>query len=122
MNPFKFLKSLFSPAPRFRPWECAPRVLAAQAVLIDVREPGEWRSGVAEGAVLLPLSDLGGARESWRPFLEKNAGRELLCYCAAGGRSAIAARTLVAEGFRAANAGSLGDWRESGWPVVPPRD
>lgn len=122
MNPFKFLKSLLTPAPRLRPWECAPRVLAAQAVLIDVREPGEWRSGVAEGAVLLPLSDLGGARKSWRPFLEKNAGRELFCYCAAGGRSAIAARTLVAEGFRAANVGSLGDWRQSGWPVVPPRD
>jgi rhodanese-related sulfurtransferase len=122
MNPFKFLKSLFTPAPRFRPWECAPRVLAAKAVLIDVREPGEWRSGVAEGAVLLPLSDLGGSRELWRPFLEKNSGRELLCYCAAGGRSAIAARTLVAEGFSAANAGSLGDWRESGWRVVPPRN
>ncbi|MFM9081550.1 MAG: rhodanese-like domain-containing protein, partial [Opitutaceae bacterium] len=65
MNPFKFLKSLFTPAPRLRPRECAPRVRAGQAVLIDVREPSEWRSGVAEGAVLLPWSDLGGARKSW---------------------------------------------------------
>lgn len=121
MNPLKFLRALLTPAPRLRASECAPRVRAAEALLIDVREPGEWESGVAEGAELLPLSDLGGRRERWRPFLKKNAGRELLCYCAAGGRSALAARTLTAEGFRAANAGSLGEWSGAGWPVVPPR-
>ena len=121
MNFLRLITAVFRSAPRVRAEEAASRIRSTQAVLIDVREPGEWRAGVAEGAELLPLSDLGGSRERWRPFLEKNAGRELLCYCAAGGRSAIAARTLVAEGFRAANAGSLGEWQQSGWPVVKPQ-
>lgn len=121
MNFLRLITSAFQSVPRVRPAEAAPRIRAAEAILIDVREPGEWEAGVAEGAELLPLSDLGGRRERWRPFLEKHAGRELLCYCAAGGRSGIAARTLAAEGFRAANAGSLGEWSGAGWPVVPPR-
>jgi len=88
--------------------------------LVDVRERHEWESGVAERAVLLPLTDLVGRRLYWQPFLVANAGRELLFYCAAGGRSGVAARVLTAAGFRAANAGSLKEWSTAGWPVVPP--
>ena len=29
-----------------------------KAVLVDVREPGEWNEGHVEGAILLPLSSL----------------------------------------------------------------
>lgn len=41
-------------------------------------------------------------------------------YCAAGGRSGIAAKMLVSEGHRAANAGSFSGWAASGWPVGKP--
>ena len=75
---------------------------------------------MAERAVLLPLTDLTGRRAQWKPFLADNTGRELLLYCAAGGRSGIAARILATEGFRVANTGSLSDWIDSGWPVVQP--
>ena len=47
-------------------------------------------------------------------------GREILLYCASGGRSGMAARMLVAEGVRAANTGGLADWLDAGWPVVKP--
>ena len=120
MNVFKMIKSLFASAPRIAPSDCADRVRTGEALLIDVREPGEWGDGVAGGAVLLPLTDLTGRRAQWQPFLAANAGRELLLYCAAGGRSAIAARLLAAEGFRTANTGSLSDWIDCGWPVVKP--
>ncbi|MGW0414476.1 rhodanese-like domain-containing protein, partial [Streptomyces collinus] len=33
---------------------------SAVAVLLDVREPDEWRAGHAPGAVHLPLSELSG--------------------------------------------------------------
>ncbi len=96
------------------------RVRSGAALLIDVREPSEWAEGAAERAVLLSLSDLTGARRHWRPFLAANAGRELLLYCGAGVRSAMAARILTREGFRATNTGSLVDWKNTGWPVLVP--
>jgi len=89
-------------------------------VLVDVREPREWTGGVAQQAALLPLSDLTGRRTRWAPFLAAHAGRELLIYCAAGGRSALAAKILVAEGHRAADTGSLSAWAAAGWPVGQP--
>ncbi len=85
-----------------------------------MREPAEWRGGVAAEAALLPLSDLTGAREHWRSFLEVAGSRMLLPYCASGGRSAIAARLLSGQGFRAANAGGFAEWKHAGWPVVEP--
>lgn len=120
MNLFKMIKSLLTPAPRLTPAECADRIRQGTAVVVDVREPDEWPSGVAEGAALLPLSDLNGSRTQWKPFLAANAGRELLVYCAAGGRSGLAAKVLVSEGLRAANTGGLSDWKSSGWPIVQP--
>ena len=111
-------KALFTSAPRFAPADCANRVRNGEALLVDVREPGEWTAGVAQSARLLPLSDLTGARAQWKPFLADANGREILLYCASGGRSGMAARLLVAEGFRAANTGGLADWLDSGWPAA----
>lgn len=120
MSLLQVFQSLFTSAPRLAPAAAGPRVRAGGAILIDVREPREWAGGVAQGAALLPLSDLTGGRVRWRPFLEANAGKELLVYCAAGGRSTIAARILVREGRAAFNAGSLSEWSAAGWPLVRP--
>lgn len=120
MNLFKMLKMIFTPAPRLTPAECTDRIRQGNAILIDVREPGEWEGGVAQGATLLPLSDLNGARTQWQPFLAAHGDRELLVYCAAGGRSGIAAKVLVSEGRHAANTGGLSDWAATGWPTVKP--
>jgi rhodanese-related sulfurtransferase len=120
MNVFKLIKAMFTSAPRAEPQACTARIRSGAAVLIDVREPSEWAEGVAQNAVLLPLTDLTGARTQWAAFLAGHKDRELFVYCRSGGRSAIAARILAAEGFRAANAGSLSDWSAAAWPVVPP--
>ena len=120
MNLFKMLKSLFTSAPRLAPRECADRIRSGEALLIDVREPSEWSSGVAQHAVMLSFSDLTGCRTQWKPFLADKSGKELLLYCASGGRSGMAARILAGEGFRAANTGGIGDWVNAGWPVVKP--
>ncbi len=120
MNLLKMIKSFFASAPRVAPSDAGPRVRAGEAVLIDVREPGEWSGGIAEQAVLLSFSDLSGRRQQWQQFLKAHDGREIFVYCASGGRSAIAARILVNEGFRAANTGGLSDWASAGWPIVKP--
>lgn len=121
MSLLQVFQSLFTSAPRLLPADAGPRVRSGAAVVVDVREPREWTGGVAQGAALLPLSDLTGSRTKWQPFLEANAGKELLVYCAAGGRSGIAARILVREGRNAFNTGSLSDWAASRWPIVTPK-
>ncbi|MDI1247541.1 MAG: rhodanese-like domain-containing protein [Lacunisphaera sp.] len=91
------------------------------AVLVDVREAGEWAGGVAKQAALMPLSDLRGSRTQWRAFLEKNPGKKFLLYCQSGSRSGMAAAQLRKEGLDAVNAGSLSDWDRAGWPICKPK-
>jgi len=111
------MKAMFSPAPRKAPSECLARIRDGTALLIDVREPDEWRGGVAKGALLLPLSDLMGPRIQWKKALAGAQNRELVLYCAVGGRAGLAAGVLISEGFRAVNAGGFAEWAASGWEV-----
>jgi len=96
-------------------------VQSGAALLVDIREPGEWSRGVARQAALLPFSDLRGPRTQWRAFLERNPGKKILLYCQSGTRSGLAAAQLRAEGFDCVNAGSLRDWDRAGWPVCIPK-
>jgi rhodanese-related sulfurtransferase len=102
------------------PKEASAAVETGTAVLVDVREAAEWNGGVAEAAVLLPFSDLRGQRERWAPFLNKNRSRRILLYCQSGMRSGMAASILKAEGFNAANIGTLSGWQDSGLPMRTP--
>ena len=91
-----------------------------KAPAVDVREPAEWaEAGVAAPAVLLPKSDFDGARKLWAPFLEKNAGKQIILYCRSGRRADTVAQALAAEGRSAANAGGLKDWQAAGLPTRP---
>jgi rhodanese-related sulfurtransferase len=125
MNLLNSFLSLFSPSDsgvrRVEPVETARLVREKKAVLVDVREPAEWAGGVAQKAVLLPLSDLHGPRLQWKPFLNQVGDREIILYCHSGVRCGTAARTLVAEGFKAANGGSLHAWHRAGLPVCRPK-
>jgi rhodanese-related sulfurtransferase len=102
------------------PDEAARRVAAGTAVLIDVREPGEWEGGVVRGALLLPLGDLQGARSLWAGALKTHADKELILYCRSGNRAGIAARLLARENFRVANAGAFAAWKDAGQAVEKP--
>jgi len=106
---------------RIAPHEAAQLVKAKRALLVDVREPAEWARGVAQKAALLPLSDLTGGRQQWQPFLDQVDGREIILYCHSGSRCGLAARILAGEGFRVANAGTLGAWHRAGLPVCRPK-
>lgn len=101
------------------PPEAAKLVADGKAVLIDVREPAEWReTGVAAPAVLLAKSDFDGAQADWKPFLEKAPKDKLLIlYCRSGNRSGKVAAVLAEKGFHVANAGGLRDWIAASLPV-----
>lgn len=96
------------------------QIASGEALLIDVREPSEYASGVAGPAHLLPLSDLQGSRSKWKPFLDQNHGKELLVYCRSGNRSGIVTRILRSEGRKATNIGSYGAWMNAGLPTRQP--
>ncbi len=108
-------------APRISPADAAKRVAEGKAVLVDVREPSEWAdTGVAAPAVLLAKSDFDGDQKNWKPFLEKNAGKEIILYCRSGARAATVAAALAAKGVKTTNAGGFRDWAKAGLPTRKP--
>jgi rhodanese-related sulfurtransferase len=122
---FRTVRSLFASGgggTRISATEAAAQVRAGQALLIDVREPAEWESGVAAPAYLLPLSDLRGARKKWQHVLDDTGGKILILYCRSGNRSGQAAALLAKEGFTVANAGGFRDWQAVKLPVRGPED
>src|SRR5690242_10218315 len=88
-------------------------------LLVDVRERDEWEQGRIPGAVLVPRGNLESRIENAAP----DRSRPVLLYCAAGNRSAFAAKTLTELGYeRAASlAGGYADWQQSGYPTDLPR-
>jgi phage shock protein E len=64
------------------------------ARLLDVRTPGETRTGVLPGALQVPVDEL-PARLAELP----RDGRPTIVYCAMGSRSAYACELLSSEGF-----------------------
>lgn len=96
----------------------AAQLVAAGAVLIDVREPAEWKaSGVAAPALLLPMSDFNGAQTEWKAILDGAKDQTLVLYCRSGNRSGRIAAALAEKGYKVVNAGAFKDWQAAGLPV-----
>jgi rhodanese-related sulfurtransferase len=85
----------------------------AGAVLIDVREPDEWRAGHARGARHIPLAQLPASLDD----LPREAPVYLIC--ATGNRSRNAAAFLQKNGFsRPVNVrGGTVAWQRAGLPL-----
>ena len=66
-------------------------------LLVDVRERDEWEQGHIPGAVHVPRGNLESRIEGVAP----DRSRPVLLYCAAGNRSAFAAKTLERARLRA---------------------
>lgn len=103
---------------KIAPADAAKLVADGKAILVDVREPAEWAAtGVAAPAVLLAKSDFDGAQREWKPFLEKNAGQQIILYCRSGHRAGVIGAALAEKGVKVANAGGLKEWTDAGLPV-----
>jgi rhodanese-related sulfurtransferase len=81
-------------------------------IVIDVRQPDEYRSGHIIGAKLIPLNKLSSRMK------ELPQSREIVCVCASGNRSGSATRMLVKAGYNAVNMkGGMLSWRRANLPV-----
>lgn len=103
---------------RITPEAAAQKVAEGKAVLVDVREPAEWKAtGVAAPAVLLPKSDFDGPQKLWTKFLAENRSKEIILYCHSGRRAGAVAAALATQGVKVANAGGFADWKAAGLPT-----
>jgi rhodanese-related sulfurtransferase len=115
---FSLSAAVAAEAPKVAPTEAAKLVAEGKAVLVDCREPNEWKeTGVAAPAVLLPKSDFDGDQKAWKEFLAQNSGKQILVYCRSGRRSGAVAGALAEKGVKAANVGGLKDWTDAGLPT-----
>lgn len=84
-------------------------------VLVDVREPMEWRINRIEGATLVPLATLP------QRVNQISTADEIVLYCKMGSRSAQAVNFLRELGFRKVKnlAGGIDAWVERVDPSLP---
>jgi rhodanese-related sulfurtransferase len=89
---------------------------STDAIILDVRTPAEVAEGRIAGSVVI---DFNG-----EDFLSKASelpkDRDILIYCAVGGRSAEAGKLLAARGFTHVYhlSGGINAWAGSGFPIV----
>ena len=92
-----------------------------EVVFVDVREGGEWAQGHITGAVHAPRGHLEFLANP--EFPRHNAAlvqdKILVLYCASGGRSTLAAKTLHDMGFPRARSlvGGMAAWKEANGPI-----
>jgi rhodanese-related sulfurtransferase len=92
---------------------------SGKAVLVDVRESSEHKTGVADGAVLLPMSEL-----TKQPnLLPKNADKPVLLICNTQNRSKATLQLLKQQGYQNIRyvEGGMSQWSAQGWPLVSPK-
>jgi rhodanese-related sulfurtransferase len=86
---------------------------AADHVILDVREPGEWQAGHIDGAVHIPIGELGGR------IGELPTDAPIITVCRSGRRSGQVAKTLTKRGYDATNLdGGLQSWQQQGLPLT----
>ena len=94
----------------------------ADVVFVDVRETVErQKSGGIKGSVHVPRGFLEIIADPETPMHNDSlaSGKRLVLYCGSGGRSALAAKTLVDMGLENVChiAGGYGAWVEAGGPT-----
>lgn len=86
---------------------------AGSAVLIDVREPGEYARENIPAARLMPLSAFDPAA------LGGDADKIAVFHCASGNRTRMNAELLLATGFKRIYhlKGGIAAWKAAGLPI-----
>ncbi|WP_298830660.1 rhodanese-like domain-containing protein [uncultured Piscinibacter sp.] len=91
---------------------------AGRAVLIDIREPQEHATGVAAGARLLPMSQIGRRLAE----IPTDPVKPVLLICNTQNRSSRTLQALRQRGYDHVRfvQGGMSEWARRGWPMVRP--
>lgn len=90
----------------------------SSAMVIDIREPYEHANGVASGAILIPMSQLGDRLAD----LPEPGGNPFWLICNTQMRSANVVAQLQNMGYTNAKYvnGGMSQWARQAWPMVKP--
>jgi rhodanese-related sulfurtransferase len=107
--------------PAITPADAAKLVANDDALIVDVRDGTEVAaSGKAKGAVAVSRGLLEFRADPESPAHDPafRKDRPIIVYCASGGRSALAGKTLLDMGFKdVRNLGGFKDWVSAGGEV-----
>ena len=109
--------------PKLKPEEVREMTSRSDVVFIDVRDTPEiQQTGKIRGAIHIPRGMIefraDQATTYHNPALQKD--RTIVLYCASGGRSALAGKTLRDMGYTSVyNAGGIKELTEAGLPTEP---
>jgi rhodanese-related sulfurtransferase len=101
------------------PWvstlEATMLINQKDALILDIREPGEYAQGHILNARNIPLGEL----EARIKDVERYKTKPVICVCATGNRSGSAAEILRKHGFTAVVnlSGGIAAWQQAGLPT-----
>jgi rhodanese-related sulfurtransferase len=107
--------------PKISPQDAAALIGAANVLVVDVRDAPELQSaGKVHGAMHVSRGMLEFRADPESPYYNEAFDRDktILVYCASGGRSALAGKTLQDLGYKdVRNLGGFKDWADCGCAV-----
>src|ERR1700687_2398698 len=110
--------------PKITPEKAREMIGKGNTLVVDVRDAPEIeKSGKIAGAVHVSRGMLEFRADPDSPYHDKNFGKDksVILYCASGGRSALAAKTLKDLGYaQVYNVGAFKDWAEAGGEIDKP--
>jgi rhodanese-related sulfurtransferase len=117
----QMLEAANAAVPRVTPIEAREMITKGNTLVVDVRDAGEvQKSGKVAGALNVSRGMLEFRADPESPYHDQRFAKEkaVILYCASGGRSALAGKTLKDLGYdRVYNLGGFKDWAESGGAV-----
>jgi rhodanese-related sulfurtransferase len=120
----QMLEAANTAVPKITPDEARKMIASGNTLVVDVRDAGEVAaSGKVAGAVNVSRGMLEFRADPDSPYHDKNFSRDksVIVYCASGGRSALAGKTLKELGYdKVFNIGGFKDWVEAGGAVEKP--
>lgn len=110
------LSHLVTGEKRLSPLEAVRLINDRQALVVDVRAPGDYKKGHILNAINLPQTKLGERLNE----LGKDTARPIVLYCALGGVAAQASHQLKKAGYREVYPirGGLNGWLGASLPVT----
>ncbi|GGH34138.1 rhodanese-like domain-containing protein [Alsobacter metallidurans] len=106
---------------KLAPAEAAARIGQGDVLVVDIRDSAELQAtGKLEGSLHVPRGSLEFKADPENPMYDPafQFDRPILIHCAAGGRAALAGKTLQDMGYtNVINVGGFKDLVEAGVPV-----
>lgn len=115
------LEAANAAVPKITPAEARELIANGDTLIVDVRDaPEVEKSGKIAGAVNVSRGMLEFRADADTPYHDKQFSKDksLILYCASGGRSALAGKTLKEMGYQKVfNLGAFKDWVDGGGPT-----